>query len=62
MNMGDVTVLDGNFSPDEPCVILDAPTARRLIDEGSLTEAVETGLRSLYLTGKAVVVIMGSES
>ena len=55
--VGDVIVLDGGWSNDGPCVVMDAEFARKALESGELPLFVHQALESLELSGKQVAVL-----
>ena len=56
--IADVTVLDGAWSSERPCIIVDAEIAQRALDEGEVVSLVRQALAALELSGKNVVFLL----
>jgi len=55
--IADIDLLDGGWSSDAPCVILDAAFARKAIEAGELPLFVDQALKAMELSGRRVAFL-----
>lgn len=53
----DMNVIEGNWQPDGPVLVITAEVAQRAIEKGATNELLKQGVAALALSGKNVAVL-----